>query len=410
MNIELDSIPLIWTEMDPAGGISEVRNVSNINTSDKRSMVEHEIPGMEGSVFQNFGRSPVRISFDGSLQGKTAKNNLEIIRSKFKQGIPLPFYSDISGAADVTKVLIEDLRIEDAAGMMNRYKYSIALTEYKEPPPEPVTPPAQDEEAENWVEEAATETVESINCLTGKVLDSEDNPKSGVPVFARSYEGEYQGKTNDEGMYRIENLPPGKYKITVDSEEYQGIEEVVTIGKGGEEVPPEEEPAEEETTTESTEEETTTESSEEETTAEPTEEETTTESTEEETTTESSEEETTAEPTEEETTTESTEEETTAEPTEEETTAESTEEETTTESTEEETTAEPTEEETTAESTEEETTTESTEEETTTESTEEETTTESTEEETTEESTEEETTEESTEEKTTEESTEEKTK
>ncbi len=42
-------------------------------------------------------------------------------------------------------------------------------------------------------------------------------------------------------MYRIENLPPGKYKITVDSEEYQGIEEVVTIGKGGEEVPPEEE-------------------------------------------------------------------------------------------------------------------------------------------------------------------------
>ncbi len=244
MNIELDSIELNKTIYDQNGGVEEVRYISNISTSDKRGMVEHEIPGMEGNVFQNLGRSPVSISFDGTFEGESAKSNLETIRSKYKQGIPLPFHSDVSGATDVTKVLIEDLRVEDVAGMTNRYKYSIVLMEYKEPPPEPTTPPSQDEQAEEWADDTADETVESINCLTGKVLDSEDNPKSGVTVFARSYEGEYQAQTNDDGMYRIENIPPGKYKITVDSEEYQGIEEVVTIGKGGEEVPPEVEPEE----------------------------------------------------------------------------------------------------------------------------------------------------------------------
>ncbi|MBA1340582.1 MAG: hypothetical protein C5S40_00370 [ANME-2 cluster archaeon] len=232
MNIELDGIPLIVAEQDQAGGITEIRNISNIRTSDKRSMVEHRIPGMEGNVFQDLGRSPVTISFDGTFQGKTARNNLETIRSKFKQGIPLPFNSDISGAADVTKVLIEDLQIEDIAGILNRYRYSILLREYKEPPPEPTTPPSRDESAEEWVEKAAEEAVESINCLTGKVLDSEDNPRTGVSVIASGQNGEYNARTNEEGVYRIEDLPPGEYRIIVDSEEYEGIEEVVTIGGG----------------------------------------------------------------------------------------------------------------------------------------------------------------------------------
>ncbi len=224
MNIELDSIPLNKT------GVEEIRNVHNINTSDKRTMVEYEIPGMEGNVFQNLGRSPVKISFDGTLQGKTARSNLEVLRSKFKQGMPLPFNSDISGAADVTKVLIEDLSIEEVAGITERYRYSIVLKEYKEPPPEPTTPPSQDEKAEDWADEEADKAAEGINYLTGKVLDAEGKPKSKVPVLATSSEGEYRGETDEEGVYRIEDLTPGKYKVTVDAEEYEGIEEIVIIG------------------------------------------------------------------------------------------------------------------------------------------------------------------------------------
>jgi hypothetical protein len=249
LNIELDGIALIWTDQDSAGGITEVRNVSNITTNDKRSMVEHEVPGMEGNTFQDQGRSPVKISFAGSLQGKTAKSMIEVIRSKFKLGAPLPFNSDITGSTDVTKVLIEELNVEDIAGGANRYRYSIVLREYKEPPPEPVTPPTQDKEAEQWADEAAKEATESINCLTGKVLDSDGNPRAGIGVIASSDDGEFKGETDEEGVYRLEDLPSGRYRVTVDSEEYEGIEEIVFIGSE-EETPAEQEseetPAEQE--------------------------------------------------------------------------------------------------------------------------------------------------------------------
>jgi hypothetical protein len=244
MNIELDSIPLIWEERDQKGGVTDIRNVSNISTSDRRSMVEHEIPGMEGNAFQNLGRAPVKISFEGSLQGRTAKTNLETLRSKFKQGIPLPLNSDISGATDVTKVLIEDLHIQDVPGAVSRYEYSIKLSEYKEPPPEPKAPLSQEQQAKEWAKEVAEDATESLNIVTGKVLDFEGNPKGEVSVNIKGTDSEYSVQTNEDGIYRLENLPPGRYKITVDLEGYEGVEESVVIGNGGEKSegqPPEDE-------------------------------------------------------------------------------------------------------------------------------------------------------------------------
>jgi hypothetical protein len=232
MNIELDGIPLVKADTSPQGGQTEVRNVVNISTTDKRDMIGHKIPGMEGDVFQNLGRSPVVISFDGNFQGKTAKENLEVLRTKFKQGTPLPFNSDISGAADITQVLINDMRIEESATVTGRYHYFMVLQEYKVPPPEPVMPPAQDEEAAAWQEETAEEVAESINVITGKVLDAGGNPKPGVTVRATGESGEYSVETDEEGIYRIDEATPGTYTVTVDSEEYEGIEEQVTVGSG----------------------------------------------------------------------------------------------------------------------------------------------------------------------------------
>ncbi len=151
MLIEIDDIPLIF--QNQPGEPEDIRTVTNISTGDSRSMVEHEIPGMEGNSFQDVGRSPVTISFDGSLHGPSARGNVEKLRSKFKQGTPLPFLSDISGATDVTKVLIEELNVREDAGIPEVYNFSITLQEYKEPPPEPSTPPSQDEAAEHWMNE-----------------------------------------------------------------------------------------------------------------------------------------------------------------------------------------------------------------------------------------------------------------
>ncbi len=233
MRAELDGILLNETQEQADGGILEGRSISSISASDGRNMVMLSVPGMEGSVFQDLGRTAVRISLEGVISGRSARSVVEMIRSKFKQGTPLAFNSDVSGAADVTKVVIDDLRIVDVAGYKDRYSYSMVLKEYMEPPPQPSPPPARDEEAEAWAEEAAEEAEESVNVLSGKVLDAEGNPGAGVAVRVAGPDGEYSLTTGDDGVYRTEGLPPGEYEVTVESEGYEGIKHTVTIGGNG---------------------------------------------------------------------------------------------------------------------------------------------------------------------------------
>lgn len=231
MNIELDDTPLIKHVRDPeTGATKDLRSVYNIDTGERRSIVEHKIPGLEGGILQDLGREPVRISFDGVFFGEAAKGNLERLRSKFKMGTPVPFNSDISGAAEVTQVLIEDLSIKDVAGLTNRYKYSIVLREYLVPS-EPVeeAPPSQEEEAEEEVQQRADDAQASVNCVSGKVLDADGNPQEGVDVKIKWDKGELTIKTDAEGIYKKDDLEPGKYTVTVDAEGYEDQEEEVEI-------------------------------------------------------------------------------------------------------------------------------------------------------------------------------------
>lgn len=134
MKIELENIKLASKSTSiQSGAVQETRSVYNISTTERRTLVEHKVPGLEGNLFQDLGREPVRISFDGILQGSLAKKNLEQLRKKFRAGKPVQFASDITGATDITKVLIEDLVIGDTLGNSTRFNYSIILREYTEP-------------------------------------------------------------------------------------------------------------------------------------------------------------------------------------------------------------------------------------------------------------------------------------
>lgn len=133
MKIELDGTALDQTEESPTGGISEARSVSNIVSGAKRNYVMHAIPGMDGCVFQDMGRTAVRIEFNGTISGKSAISVIEMIRSRFKSGQPASFVSDISGSSDITKVIIDDFKVNGEAGDKNRYSYTITLREYTEP-------------------------------------------------------------------------------------------------------------------------------------------------------------------------------------------------------------------------------------------------------------------------------------
>lgn len=133
MKIELDGTPLDRTEESPAGGISEARSISNIVSAAKRNYVMHSIPGLDGCVFQDMGRTAVVIYFEGMVTGKSALSVIEMLRSKYKSGEPVSFNADVSGASDISKVVIEDFRVSEAAGSKGRYSYTIRLKEYNEP-------------------------------------------------------------------------------------------------------------------------------------------------------------------------------------------------------------------------------------------------------------------------------------
>ena len=77
MSIELDKIPLIkHTRDDETGKTIVISSVYDVKVEEKRSVVEHKIPVMEGGVLQDLGREPVRISLNGVIHGEKAKEAL----------------------------------------------------------------------------------------------------------------------------------------------------------------------------------------------------------------------------------------------------------------------------------------------------------------------------------------------
>jgi hypothetical protein len=248
MKIDLDGIALDNTEEQATGDIQQGRCVSNINTSDKRNVASVDVPGGQGSSHNDLGRSAVVVTFDGSIFGENARTLIESIRSKFKAGDPVPFVSDLSGSADITKVIIDNFVVNDAAGSRDRYDYSIVLKEYREPPEEPRAPgsgdgsniseeaggetPA-DEEAKDWSEEVAGDSEGSINTITGKVLDTDGNPTKGVTVKISGDDGEHSVVTDDEGVYKLADVPPGTYTASIDDGENSGMAETITVGGSG---------------------------------------------------------------------------------------------------------------------------------------------------------------------------------
>jgi hypothetical protein len=248
MKIELDGIPLDTTS-EGEGGVSDGRSVSNISTADKRNITSQDAPGGAGSDHNDQGRSAVVVSFDGTIFGESAKTLIEQLRSKFKGGEAVPFIADLTGMADITKVIIDNFNVNDSEGSKDRYDYSIVLKEYKEPPEEPSVPGTgveagageegkekekteseADKKAEEYVEDEADNAIKKYNQVTGIVSDADDNPLAGVLVTLTRDDGiAFSGTTDDKGKYRIESVDPGSYKLKVDAEGFEDYEEEVNV-------------------------------------------------------------------------------------------------------------------------------------------------------------------------------------
>jgi hypothetical protein len=111
----------------------ELPQVQEIATLERRVLAEHKPPGMAGSLLQNLGRRPARLTLWGVATGPDALEFIQKLDDKFRAATPVPFIADIVKDAEIEQMLIEDLKLQDLAGKPERFAYVLTLREFIEP-------------------------------------------------------------------------------------------------------------------------------------------------------------------------------------------------------------------------------------------------------------------------------------
>ena len=111
----------------------ELPQVQEITTLERRALAEHKPPSMSGSLLQNLGRRPTRLTLWGVATGPEALNFVEQLDDKFRTNVPVSFTADIVTEAEIEKMVIDDLHVQELAGKPERYAYVLTLREYIEP-------------------------------------------------------------------------------------------------------------------------------------------------------------------------------------------------------------------------------------------------------------------------------------
>lgn len=156
-HLKLDDVELIKRE-DKDGAVQEIRSVYALSVHGGRSIVELPIPGSVGNVFQDMGRNPLTVSFEGELVGPNASSILKDIKAKFELNEPVPFSSDFAVLSDITSVIIEKFAIYFVGGINLGVRYSMVLKEQvsastgEETGPGETEPPSQEEKSAKEVQ------------------------------------------------------------------------------------------------------------------------------------------------------------------------------------------------------------------------------------------------------------------
>lgn len=113
----------------------ELPQVQEAAVAELRALAEHHAEQADGSVVQDLGRHPARVTLWGVAAGPDAADFVDRLGQKFRAGEPVPFVADITADARIERVAIADLRVREAAGKPQRWVYVLELHEYLEPPP-----------------------------------------------------------------------------------------------------------------------------------------------------------------------------------------------------------------------------------------------------------------------------------
>jgi len=117
--------------------------IERIATLESRRLAVLPVPGLDGDLHQDLGRSALAIVISGSLNGDDVRDGfLKDLREKYLAGEPVDFVADIVKESKLEKVLIEELQLTEVAGDADAFRYRIVLREYTKPPDPPA--PASD--------------------------------------------------------------------------------------------------------------------------------------------------------------------------------------------------------------------------------------------------------------------------
>ena len=115
------------------GGI-KLNRVHRLATQEQAALVAHSIPGLEGNVIQDLGRTSVYLRMEGIFYGLTALDDLEALRALYKKREPVDFLAEIVGESYFSQVMITRFEVTEAAGRPDELDYVLHLMEYVEPP------------------------------------------------------------------------------------------------------------------------------------------------------------------------------------------------------------------------------------------------------------------------------------
>jgi hypothetical protein len=111
----------------------ELPQVQEIGTYDRRALAEHQAPGADSSQLQDMGRRPTRVALWGVATGDDGPAFVGKLEEKFRAGTPFDFVADITTDADVEKVVIDDLQLQELAGRPDRTAFVLSLRQSLEP-------------------------------------------------------------------------------------------------------------------------------------------------------------------------------------------------------------------------------------------------------------------------------------
>jgi hypothetical protein len=119
-------------------GSWEPPRIERVASREVRRLVALPTIGLSGDLHQDLGRSAMVVEICGSLSDDEARDKFFAdVRGQFLAGEPVDFVADIIKETELEQVLIDELIVEEVAGVADAFRYRIVLREYTEPPEPP---------------------------------------------------------------------------------------------------------------------------------------------------------------------------------------------------------------------------------------------------------------------------------